>query len=69
MADYFRGNAPSHKETPPRHRLGGRTQPAIELLTDVSKAGSWRQIAAGNRVVDYVNKANCSYNPISRANF
>ena len=34
------GNAPSHKEAPPRPRLGGRTLPAIELLTDVSKAGS-----------------------------
>ena len=32
-----------HKEVPPRLRLGGRTLPAIKLLTSVNKAGSCRQ--------------------------
>ena len=33
------------------HTLGGRTLPAIELLTDVSKAGSWRQVVAAMKIV------------------
>lgn len=69
------GNAPSHKVAPPRLRLGGKSQPAIELLTVVSKAGSWRQIVVSIRIRPPLSQRKRkdliadSYNPISRANF
>lgn len=56
------GSAPS-KVTPPHIRKRPLTQGSAPL------AAPRRQDAAGNRVVDYVNKAGSSYNPISRANF